>query len=428
MARVGYGAGKRCAILFEISIASAAVLRHKIFDLRGFWRRYGEDGIPFSAARHGAGAFSRAATADSHELGSQGNQRRLGPADAKEIVVSAPAYRRLRVKTGGLKTGEPRNDEDPRREVRSKFAEVFRRVVDLVLYIPVVAYFLYWDRKESLRRSLRVGALSVLSLSLLSLWAEVAAEIAGAPAIVRLIERYELRWPSVIVFSAAVLFLLFHHSRERRHERPHHFLGEKVWEFYENRPYSSETELVDTALRLFHEVFRAFGVAHVSIFRLEGEFLKIHGREVYPEEADRGYFEPIPIGRGVAGLVQKDLNPRYVPRLFFPWNRQSWLSLFFPHSMKFEIEDNETGSLTLVNPTMDLFVFQPPQQGNIRFRAFLSVPLKCTLTETEHRCLGVLNFDFETTDPLSKIDIKSAVFLGALLGEEMYRFHNVAKQ
>jgi hypothetical protein len=92
--------------------------------------------------------------------------------------------------------------------------------------------------------------------------------------------------------------------------------------------------------------------------------------------------------------------------------------------MKFEIAAGDSGAVTLINPNMDLYVFEPPQQGTIRYRAFLSVPLKCTQSD-ERECLGVLNFDFQRTDPLTKLDIKSAVFLGALLGDEMERLRNV---
>lgn len=328
------------------------------------------------------------------------------------------------MKERGLKTREPRKNEDPRSEVRSRTADIGRRLIGLLRYIPILGYFLYWDRKESLRRSLRVGALSVLSFSLVSLWAEVVAEVAGAHSITAAIESYELKWPVVLLFSGSVLLLLFYHARERRYHRPQHYLGEKVWEFFEKRPYKSEAALINTALQLFHSVFGAFGIAHVSIFRAEEDVLRIRGNEVYPEEADRGYFEPLRVGQGVAGLVYQDMNPRYVPRLFFPWNRRSAASTFFPHSMKFEVAGTVQGSITLVNPKMDLYVFQAPQQGSLRFRSFLSVPLRCAPTASSHgQCLGVLNFDFHATDPLSKLDIKSAVFLGALLGEEIERFH-----
>lgn len=215
--------------------------------------------------------------------------------------------------------------------------------------------------------------------------------------------------------------MLIHHVRERQHDQPHHFFGEKVWEFFESRPYKSEDAAIERALRQFHAIFAPFGLVHVSIFRIDGEYLKIHGHEVYPSEADRGYFEPLRPGQGVAGLVYVDMNPRYVPRLFFPWNRSSALSAFFPHSMKFEIATDDDGTVTLVNPNMDLYVFEPPQQGTLRYKAFLSVPLKCAQGSKTTDCLGVLNFDFDRTDPLTKMDIKSAVFLGALLGDEIDR-------
>lgn len=327
-----------------------------------------------------------------------------------------------------LSANPPRRNENPRIETRTKITTLINQFIDLLRYLPVAGYFLYWDRKDSVRYRFRVGALSILSFSLLLLWAEVAAELAGAHWLVALLKSFELRWPVVALFSVAVFLLLIHHAHERRHDLPHHFLGEKVWEFFERRPYKSEDVLVHEALRHFHDIFIAYGLAHVSIFRPDEQHLTIQRHEVLPLEKDNGYFEPLKLGEGVAGLVYSDMSPRYVPRLFFPWNAPSALSAFFPHSMKFEIDAPEGGQLTLVNPNLDLFVFEPPKEGAICYRSFLSVPIKCTEESAATECLGVLNFDFHRTDPLSKLDIKGAVFLGALLGEEISRVRNARGQ
>ena len=321
-----------------------------------------------------------------------------------------------------LNRGVPRPGADPRAEVRKSFADLWARLKQLIEFGGVATYLIYWDWKQPIRHSFKVGALSILTGSILILWIELATEASATLTSFRtglIAAKPYLLLP----FSIAVIYLGIHHLTERRHHYSEFVLGERIWLFMERRAtLTTADEVVSTAAELFADVFKRFGIAHVSVFREADGQLTISARDVFPPEDDHDYFIHLKPGEGVAGLVHADLNPRYMPRLFFPVNREQFK--FFPHAIKFELKRDSVDGFDLVNPTMDLNVFMPPP-GQWRFRSFLSVPLRCIPREGERECFGVLNFDFRSTDPLDRADIKTAVLLGKLIGEELVRIERL---
>jgi hypothetical protein len=175
---------------------------------------------------------------------------------------------------------------------------------------------------------------------------------------------------------------------------------------------------------LFHDVFDRHSVCHVSLWQTSGDALEIASDHVYPPETDPSYFPKLPINDGVAGLVFTDSQPRYVPRLFAPINGKRqipFVSSFFGHAMKFEIRQSDGGRLEVVNPKMDLNAFKSGAPNErFTFKSFVSVPVVPVGAKNP---IGVLNFDFDATDPLSTVDVKTAVFLALLLGDELQRLH-----
>jgi len=315
----------------------------------------------------------------------------------------------------------PEKGRDLKRELRLIAAEFGAVLRKLSRYLPIAGYFYYWERKKGLRHLLRMVALSVLSVSVLALAAEVGAELLGGHRISAILAGLKNGWPLKTLFGLSVVVILFHHRAEMSHRESDYVLGEKVWEFSAGRAYLTSKAAIAAALPSFFRVFRRSGIRHVSIFREVSAELLIDRGDVYPDEDDPSYFVRLGKGEGVAGLVHGDMLARYVPRLFFPVNRRAPFSFFFPHAMKFEIARID-GALDLVNPEMDLYIFKAGEKNRIPYKAFLSVPLKClSPQDNSQRCLGVLNFDFARTDPLGLAEIKTAVFLGQLLADELGR-------
>jgi hypothetical protein len=295
----------------------------------------------------------------------------------------------------------------------------------VLAYIPIAAYFVYWDRKQKIRRFFQVTALWILSASLLRLFAEAAAEFGGPTVGAALSKLMAVTRPHQValscVFAAAIAYLLFHQFAERKHAVSEYVLAEKVWAFMERRAEERSADaVVEDALHDFVDVFARFGIMHVSVFREHGGTLTISKNEVFPREEDESYFVSLPVKEGVAGRVFDDLRPRYVPRLRFPI-----VPISFPHATIFEVSKNK-GELEMTNPRIDVNVFQHPA-ADPQFKSFLSVPLRCLPRHAgDLGCVGVLNFDFDRTDPLDRSDIKAAVFLGRLLGEELVRLQRVS--
>jgi len=300
--------------------------------------------------------------------------------------------------------------------------ELVRLLRDLLRISPVFFYFfLYWRPKEFLRTWLRVGALGFLSFSLFALWFETAAELLHLTAFIALVpDTPKWRWSMLVLLTVSVMLLLWHHHQERRQRHTEYLLGERVWEFMATRGVRSRDDTIALALRLFYEVFEPYGIGHTSIALLRDDMLQIDNHHVFPKEDSEAFFHPLPLGNSVAGYVFDDLQPRYVPRLFFPWNdrKQRPFCISFPHAMPFEIRKTDQGHLDVVQPKIDMNAFNNSGSGEFAFASFVTVPLK---PRDRGRPLGVLNFDFETTDPLNRVDLKIAVLLGLILADEIDR-------
>ncbi|HYM61230.1 MAG TPA: hypothetical protein VEZ11_10085, partial [Thermoanaerobaculia bacterium] len=298
---------------------------------------------------------------------------------------------------------EPDQDTDPLARLRAAISAFFA-------YAPIAAYFYYWDHKQRIRRFFQLSALWILTIALVRLVAEPLIEVvlASSRRTVPDVPSW-IQIPLWIAYGGAILYLLIHNYTERKHQISEYILAAKVWEFMERRRRNPrEDELVAVVLADFLAVFARFRIAHVSIFRMSEGALIINPSEVWPQETNAGYFISLAPGTGVAGLVHADMKPRYVPRIFFPFNSNR-LGMLFPHAVKFEVVLTPNGHFDMVNPRMDVNVFAQPQ-GHLTFSSFLSVPLRSLPQDaSEQECLGVLNFDFLSTDPLDRSDIKAAV-------------------
>ena len=296
---------------------------------------------------------------------------------------------------------------------------------DVARFAPVVFYFwAYWNNKEVIRRSVRTGALWFLSASSYVLLAEVSVELSGR-RLTPLLRRHDVEVGAIIGFTLCIGVLLFHHRNELRHRHAHFVLAERLWEFLIRRDATTWDESIETATRLFRDIYTRFGIAHVSVaLPVNGE-LVIQPNHVFPAESRQSFFQRLPLDDGVAGYVYKDGKARYVPRLFYPYNgyKRYPLQLFFPHALVFEIGQDSFGRFEVVRPKLDFDVFKTTFGEPFVFKSFVSVPIRA---RGRNEVIGVLNFDFTTTDPLIRVDIKTAVILGSVLAEELERIRSKA--
>jgi hypothetical protein len=276
--------------------------------------------------------------------------------------------------------------------------------------------------KDGLRRALRTGALSVLSASSFLLLAQASAKWSQSEFI-KIQHRPVFEIIALAILISCVAILFFHHRKELRNRHSELVLAECVWQFMIRRGFSSQDECISTAVRLFSEIYARFGIVHASVaLPVNGE-LVINPKHVFPKENRRSFYQRLSLhdaasGSGVAGRVFYDGMPRYVPRLFYPFNGfKRRFSLFFPHAIVFEITKTK-GRFELVNPKLDFDVFETSFGDPFVFKSFVSVPLR----PIEHAAsIGVLNLDFQTTDPLARNHIKTAVVLALILADELER-------
>jgi len=179
-------------------------------------------------------------------------------------------------------------------------------------------------------------------------------------------------------------------------------------------------ETIKHALELFHSIFKHAHIKHVSIHRLAGGTLTISKTEVFPAEDDESYYIPLLKATGIAGKVCDDANIRYVPRVYFPFGtkRRYVPTAFFPNAIVFvsrtkDVPGSSLKDLTLIHSRPETNVFEISKKGRIPFKACLSVPM----FSDPKACTAVLNFDFDTVDPLDEAGISIAAVLGLLLGE-----------
>jgi hypothetical protein len=318
---------------------------------------------------------------------------------------------------------------DPADEFRKRSQVLRSDLSDFFRFVPIILYFfVYWTPKEYVRHALRIGALSFLSISAVLLWLEVAAEFAQGQVIHLFVPRAPLlKWGGLALFSVSIVSLLIHHHHERKHRDSEFHLAERMWEFMIKRKTKSWDECIALALPLFFDVFSRCKIRHLSIGLPDTEYIKIEHHHVYPAETDPSYFHALPVKRSVAGRVYADGRVRYVPRLFFPFNsrrRYPWTARF-NHAMVFEIKQTADKRLDIFRPKLNVNSFDSAAIANFVFKSFVTVPLE---PRDSSERLGVLNIDFDTTDPLDRIHIKMAAFLGVVLADELHRIKHARQE
>jgi len=342
-------------------------------------------------------------------------------------------------------------------------SELQTQLIDLSTYIfkyfLIFIYFLAWTIKSHLRRHLRFGLLAFLSLSNLLLAMELVLEWKKPIYIEYII--HEAKEYSDYLFIAlilAIVYLFYDHLREVKHRGHEYTFVKHVLAFLRSpRPaHTTEDACIQGAVELFYGCFKRARIVCTSVHKAEGDSLRIKDIYTYPQATHPAYFLPLSKGFGVAGRVFDDGNPRYLPRLYFPFaKRGGWLpTAYFPHGVIFEVQGVEKNQYQAKASKLDFFIFQtrPPSDpcefchtqqwqqtltgrwfcGQCRkrapltpsdrmpFRSLLSVPVKFE-NETRKTSYGVLNFDFARHDPLDASDVAMAVTFGILLAEELAR-------
>lgn len=310
--------------------------------------------------------------------------------------------------------------------VRSQLRGKVREALE---YVIISAYFYFWSYKTEVRNGLKYGALSAVSLSTMTLAIEVVSEAYGSHGVAEALAAglastwLGISWGGFVLglFVAAVIFLIWHNIDEARQPGYEYVFVRRLCDYLEGRGGRAPTR---ESLELFHSVFKRLRIAHVSLHLPNENELKIARDHVFPEEEDDDFFVSLAPGNGVAGRVYQDMRPRYVPRLFIPLRQErlwNWfrVGLFFPHAVSFVFRSpsgvDQKRGIELGDELVDFHVFKKNAR-NPTFVSVLSVPIKCV---RDNKCLGVLNFDFQSADPLDKAQIAMAIVLGLLLGDEM---------
>jgi hypothetical protein len=289
----------------------------------------------------------------------------------------------------------------------------------------VQAYFWFWSWKKDKAKYFKYSALSILSLSTVSLVLEVGFEIAGSQKLARSITRLlcladQYKIPATVVLGlclAAVIYMLVHHYREARKPDYEFNFAVRLCECIESQRILGDAhpqEHVKRALELIYFVFRRAGAKHVCLHTFEDGELIIRQENVFPPESDPDYFVKLKPGKGVAGRVYSDRRVRYMPRLRLLWSA-------FPHAVNFDyrpVPETQTGDLRyeFVERRPDYFLFEPKANSGRQFMAFLSVPVRRSHGEA---CAGVLSIDFDRRDPIDKGDIVMAAVFGMVLADKL---------
>jgi hypothetical protein len=293
-------------------------------------------------------------------------------------------------------------------------------------------YFFYWNWKTPIRNALRRSSLWVLSLFTTFIVLEVASEFWHDQLlqwVVAMIHEYHK--VGLCFFVAAVVLLFWHHRHERKKPEYEYRLLQRLYQTIEHS--RKQPKPASDVLEIIHSVFGRSRINHVSIHTPKSDgTLEILTANVFPPiKETNDYFVPLKSGCGVGGRVFVDQIPRYMPRLYFP----NWrLGVRFGHAVQLAFREPKVGWLRkMVNPIWTrLFKAQKkthwldlaPDGFNLDvyadsgksllFHSILCVPLKSMTTD---RCLGVLNLDFASTDPLDKGDIAMAIIFGIVLGD-----------
>lgn len=313
-----------------------------------------------------------------------------------------------------------------------------------VQFVAAATYFFYWYRKAPIRHSLYSGSLRVLQLFTIILVLEVIHQFTERPALHWIVAMiHKQRIVGLGVFFISALFLFWHHQRETKKPEYEYKFLKRLYELVE-RSQGATPASVSELLDILFLAFKRTGIKRISIHLPDTEGTLIVNKDhVRPEEKNSSYFLPLRKGEGVAGRVFADLKARYVPRLAFPnW---SW-GVPFGHCVKLAYRENPNktfvrkmregigklfrGKATASEPDfvpdgLELEVFRECMVSETTprtarktqmslFHSLLSVPLRST---ADRSCVGVLNFDFESTNPLDKGDIAMAMVFGILAGD-----------
>jgi hypothetical protein len=313
-------------------------------------------------------------------------------------------------------TKQPKNNG-----LQGSFRALRRQATDSLLefleFSVIGAYFKWWSTEAKVKNAARVSAFTILGISNALLFLEVLSEAYGGHRIQTFMAlAAEHKSLNFILFTVAVVLLAIHHIVESRKPEYEYKFIRRVHTLLRS---SSSTEA--DILALLHSVFEKVGIKRISIYRLSTSgVLRINDDDVYPGTFESGerelFFIDLAPGEGVAGRVFNDQQIRYLPRTFLP-SRRFLPKISFPHAIKIGYELREVvgkpfKELHLVDEEIESKCFKAPN-GLPPFRSFLSVPLQTD----ENKCLGVLNFDFHRSNPLTKIDVAMAAVFGILLAD-----------
>jgi hypothetical protein len=299
------------------------------------------------------------------------------------------------------------------------------------------AYFLYWFLKFYVRYLFQYTSFAVFGLPPLITLLEV-------------LEKFVHIWPrsevwfqnfhkyteshaktyAVVSLLAAVYLVVHYIVESRKPAYEYHFVN-RYLKFSEKVGGGKSTLTVSDLLELFFHCFARAKIKHIAVRRMSGGKLTVDPNDIYPKgEASLTFFASLPEDKGVAALVYKDKCARYVPRLFWPFSKKHKYipTIYFPHAVKFELKlKKEETKLVTTGLNRDAFYVGDDKQGKeakleFPFLSLLSVPL----LDHENKCVGILNFDFDKTDPLDRDDISMAVAIGRIIADEVSRIAPVA--
>jgi hypothetical protein len=313
---------------------------------------------------------------------------------------------------------EPVDPAKAHSEIFAALQAAWRRYVG---FIPVLLYyFLYWRARNSMRRWAKRGALGVLSVTLFLFIVEILMKFFGEHALAEAKRAHpNLERVLLGLFVLAGLVILHHNTLEARGKHGDTALSEGLWRLLIASETRSAADLHSAALPVLLSVFKQYKCCAVCFWRRDGDRLALAQRDWHPGNIPKGATCELPIGEGIAGLVYSDRKPRYVPRLYFPFNRPSMrkLSVFFPHALVFEIRSPNGGVVDVEARNLSLnavlFSGKPTSQ---EAPSFVAVPVASSADGPIH---GVLCINFQGTNTLDTISVKLVSALGVVLAEKL---------
>jgi hypothetical protein len=313
---------------------------------------------------------------------------------------------------------EPVDPAKAHSEILDALQVAWRRYVG---FVPVLLYyFVYWRARNAMRRWAKRGALGVLSVTLCMFIIEILMKFFGEHALAEAKRAHpNLERVLLGLFVLAGLVILYHNTLEARGKHGESALSEGLWRLLIATEARSVADLHRAALPVLLSVFKQYKCCAVCFWRCDGDRLMLVQQDWHPGQIPKGATCELPIGEGIAGLVYSDRKPRYVPRLYFPFNRPSMqkLSVFFPHALVFEIRSTNGGIVDVEarNLSLNAVLFSgapTPQEAP----SFVAVPVAASADGHIH---GVLCINFQGTNTLDTISVKLASALGVVLAEKL---------